>query len=55
MSHVLLMTLNIIVLSLFFGALLKNNWRQALIFSLKMFLVIIVISLALSWIMHIFS
>ncbi len=51
MSHVGLMALYMGIISLFFGTLLRNDRRAVIAFAVKMFLILLVASLAAAWLM----
>ncbi|UCF80620.1 MAG: hypothetical protein JSV08_08960 [Acidobacteriota bacterium] len=51
MSHVGLMVLYMGMISLFFGTLLRNDRRAIAVFAVKMFLILLVASLAVAWIL----
>jgi hypothetical protein len=54
MSHVGLMVLYTGMISLFFGTLLRNDRRAIAAFTVKMFLILLVASLAVAWLMLLF-
>lgn len=51
MSHFLLMLVFALMISVFFGAVLRDSCKETLRFSVKMFFILTAASLALAWIL----
>ena len=51
-GHFTLMVLFALMISLFFGTLLRDTFRGALFFTAKMFVILLLASLAAAWLMY---